>query len=165
MITLYHGSNVEVVTPLVGIGRVNLDFGRGFYLTSIRKQAVDWAITIASRRGRNQKGVISEYRFDKEKALKEGVRFKIFETYNMDWLEYVINCRKGREVYKQFDVVEGGVANDNVIDTIEDYEKGIITAEQALGQLKYKKINHQMCIINQTVVDKYLTYVKSIKLD
>ena len=165
MITLYHGSNVEVVTPLVGVGRVNLDFGRGFYLTSIRKQAVDWAITIASRRGRNQKGVISEYRFDKEKALEEGVRFKIFETYNMDWLEYVINCRKGREVYKQFDVVEGGVANDNVIDTVEDYEKGIITAEQALGQLKYKKINHQMCIINQTVVDKYLTYVKSIKLD
>mgnify|MGYP003320856550 CR=1 FL=1 len=102
---------------------------------------------------------------DKEKALEEGVRFKIFETYNMDWLEYVINCRKGREVYKQFDVVEGGVANDNVIDTVEDYEKGIITAEQALGQLKYKKINHQMCIINQTVVDKYLTYVKSITLD
>ena len=109
--------------------------------------------------------MISEYRFDKEKALEEGMRFKIFETYNMDWLEYVINCRKGREVYKQFDVVEGGVANDNVIDTVEDYEKGIITAEQALGQLKYKRINHQMCIINQTVVDKYLTYVKSIKLD
>jgi hypothetical protein len=57
------------------------------------------------------------------------------------------------------------VANDNVIDTVEDYEKGIITAEQALGQLKYKKINHQMCIINQMVVDKYLKYVKSIKLD
>ena len=70
MITLYHGSNVEVVTPLVGVGRVNLDFGRGFYLTSIRKQAVDWAITIASRRGRYQKGVISEYRFDKETVKK-----------------------------------------------------------------------------------------------
>jgi hypothetical protein len=81
MMTLYHGSNVEVVTPLVGVGRVNLDFGRGFYLTSIRKQAVDWANTIASRRGRNQKGVISEYRFDREMALKDGMKFKIFEVH------------------------------------------------------------------------------------
>ena len=163
--TLYHGSNIEVATPLVGVGRENLDFGRGFYLTSIRKQATDWAVTIASRRGRNQKGVISEFHFDREKALEDGVRFKIFEAYNMEWLEYVINCRKGREIYKQFDVVEGGVANDNVIDTVEDYEKGIITAEQALGQLQYKKINHQICMINQTVVEKYLKYVKSIEID
>ena len=150
---------------MVGVGRENLDFGRGFYLTSIRKQAMDWAVTIASRRGRNQKGVISEFHFDREKALEDGVRFKIFEAYNMEWLEYVINCRKGREIYKQFDVVEGGVANDNVIDTVEDYEKGIITAEQALGQLQYKKINHQICMINQTVVEKYLKYVKSIEID
>ena len=165
MMTLYHGSNVEVLTPLVGVGRVNLDFGRGFYLTSIRKQAVDWAITIASRRGRNQKGVISEYRFDREKAIEDGVRFKVFETYNMEWLEYVISCRKGRDAYKQFDVVEGGVANDNVIDTVEDYEKGIITAEQALGLLQYKKINHQICIINQIVVEKYLKYITSVQVN
>ena len=44
-------------------------------------------------------------------------------------------------------IVEGGVANDNIIDTIEDFEKGIITAEQALGQLRYKHVNHQICII------------------
>ena len=62
-------------------------------------------------------------------------------------------------------MVEGGVANDNVIDTVEDYEKGIITAEQALGQLQYKKINHQICMINQAVVEKYLKYVKSIEID
>ena len=55
--------------------------------------------------------------------------------------------------------------NDNVIDTVEDYEKGIITAEQALGQLKYKKVNHQLCILNQTIIDKYLTFAKSTILD
>lgn len=59
----------------------------------------------------------------------------------------------------EYDVVEGGVANDNVIDTVEDYEKGIITAEQALGQLRYKSINHQICILSQTVIDNYLTYI------
>ena len=61
----------------------------------------------------------------------------------------------------QYDMVEGGVANDNVIDTIEDYENGFITAEQALGQLKYKKVNHQICILNQEIVDKYLSFTSS----
>ena len=62
---------------------------------------------------------------------------------------------------KQYDMVEGGVANDNVIDTVEDYENGIITAEQALGQLIYKKVNHQICILNQEIIDKYLTFISS----
>lgn len=62
---------------------------------------------------------------------------------------------------KLYDMVEGGVANDNVIDTVEDYENGIITAEQALGQLKYKKVNHQICILNQEIADKYLKFIFS----
>lgn len=161
MITLYHGSNVEVSTPLAKIGRKNLDFGRGFYLTSIRKQAKDWANIIAMRKGRDAQGVVSVYHFDKTKAIEDGFTFKIFESYNTDWLEYVVNCRKGKNVYAKFDVVEGGIANDSVIDTVEDYEKGIITAEQALGQLRYKKVNHQICILNQEVIDLYLTFVKS----
>ena len=58
-------------------------------------------------------------------------------------------------------MVEGGIANDNVIDTVEDYENGIITAEQALGQLIYKKLNHQICILNQAIIDKYLIFIST----
>ena len=162
MITLYHGSNIEVSTPLAKVGRKNLDFGKGFYLTSIRKQASDWANLIAMRKGRNAKGVVSVFHFNKTKAMEDGYQFKIFDSYDIEWLEYVVDCRKGKNVYAKFDVVEGGVANDSVIDTVEDYEKGIITAEQALGQLSYKKVNHQICILNQEVIDNYLTFVKSI---
>ena len=91
----------------------------------------------------------------------DGFRIKTFETYNLDWLEYVIDCRKGGTLQNQYDLVEGGVANDNVIDTVEDYENGIINAEQALGQLKYKAVNHQLCILSQAIVDKHLTFVSS----
>lgn len=49
MKTLYHGSYTEVSAPLAKVGRRNLDFGQGFYLTSIRKQAENWAAIIASR--------------------------------------------------------------------------------------------------------------------
>lgn len=162
MITLYHGSNVEVSKPLTKVGRKNLDFGRGFYLTSIRKQASDWANLIAMRKGRDEKGVVSVFYFDKTKAIEDGYIFKMFDSYNIEWLQYVVDCRKGKNVSARYDVIEGGVANDNVIDTVEDYEKGIITAEQALGQLSFKKVNHQICILNQEVINQYLTFVKSI---
>jgi hypothetical protein len=95
----------------------------------------------------------------------DGVRIKSFPTYDLEWLDYVVACRQGKDYSDEYDIVEGGVANDNVIDTVEDYEKGIITAEQALGQLKYKKVNHQLCILNQIVIDKYLTFVESTVLD
>ena len=101
------------------------------------------------------------YSFDYDAVKSASYRIKIFETYNLEWLDYVVDCRRGGELQQQYDIVEGGVANDNVIDTVEDYENGIITAEQALGQLRYKEVNHQICILNQYIVDKYLSFVSS----
>ena len=164
MITLYHGTYLSIPKPLAKVGRKNLDFGPGFYLTRIESQAINWATIIAGRKGRNTKGVINIYDFDIEKAEKDNIRFKRFPLYDIEWLDYVVDCRKGKDISSSYDIVEGGVANDNVIDTVEDYEKGIITAEQALGQLRYKQINHQICILNQEVIDKYLLHIKSITL-
>ena len=162
---VYHGSVVVVKAPLVSVGRRNLDFGPGFYLTKIKDQAEKWAMVIASRKGRNVQPVVSIFQFDEDKAKEEGIRFKIFAAYDMEWLNYVVSCRQGKDYSSDFDVVEGGVANDNVIDTVEDYEKGVITAEQALGQLQYKKVNHQLCILNQSVIDNYLLFVSSYALE
>ena len=44
--TLYHGSSVIVEQPLASIGRRDLDFGPGFYLTPLREQAERWALRI-----------------------------------------------------------------------------------------------------------------------
>lgn len=101
------------------------------------------------------------YLFNKVLAIAEGVRYKLFSSYDVEWLNYVVDCRQGKDASLLYDVVEGGVANDNVIDTVEDYEKGVITAEQALGQLKYKKVNHQLCLLNQSVIDHFLRFVGS----
>ena len=164
MMILYHGSHLAVPQPLAKAGRRNLDFGPGFYLTKLKAQAEAWAVVVAGRKGRHVIPVVSVYHFDKEQALSDGVRFKEFDTYNIEWLEYVVNCRQGKDYSEEYDVVEGGVANDNVIDTVEDYEKGVITAEQALGQLRYKKVNHQLCILSQFVIDKYLYFAEDIHL-
>ena len=167
MITLYHGSYMEVQQPFAKAGRRNLDFGQGFYLTKLKEQAETWAAIIASRKGRTVKPVVSVFQFDVKRSKLDGARFKIFLTYDLDWLNYVVDCRQGKDYSSEFDIVEGGVANDNVIDTVEDYEKGIITAEQALGQLQLKKVNHQICILNQSIIDHYLRFIESYspKLD
>jgi len=161
MITLYHGSYIAVPYPLVGLGRKKVDFGQGFYLTNLHGQAKAWAETIAERKGRNTQPIVSAYTLAYTSVKNDGFRVKVFESYNLEWLDYVIDCRRGGEMQKQYDIVEGGMANDNVIDTVEDYENGIITAEQALGQLRYKKVNHQICILNQKIVDKYLIFKHS----
>ena len=161
MTTLFHGSYTEVSSPLVKLGRAKVDFGQGFYLTMLQSQAEAWAKTISERRKTGTQAVVSTFSLDMDGVKAANYRMKTFETYDLEWLEYVIDCRKGGNLQNQYDLVEGGVANDNVIDTVEDYENGVITAEQALGQLKYKAINHQLCILNQAIVDKYLTFVSS----
>lgn len=161
---VYHGSTVSVSIPLAKIGRRKVDFGQGFYLTALRSQAISWARAIASRH-RDASAILNHYEFDRQKAMVDcGTRYKVFPSYDEEWLNYVVDCRKGGKVQRQFDVIEGGVANDNVIDTVEDYENGVITASQALGQLAYKKTNQQLCIRSQEVLDSCLRFVKSLVL-
>lgn len=161
MIRLYHGSSVEVRKPLVGVGRQKVDFGHGFYLTRVRKQAELWAKAVAGRQP-GATATLNIYQFDDVKAKQSASeRYKKFEQYNLQWLEYVIDSRKGGKMQLSYDVVEGGVANDNVIDTVEDYENGIITVNQALGQLAYKKVNHQICIHSQRIIDECVRFVGS----
>ncbi len=161
MTILYHGSYTEVSSPLVKLGRDKVDFGQGFYLTMLKEQAEAWAKTISERKKKGARAVVSTFSLNMERIKEEGYRVKTFERYDLAWLEYVIDSRKGGTLQTQYDLVEGGVANDNVIDTVEDYENGVITAEQALGQLKYKAVNHQLCILNQDIVDKHLTFISS----
>lgn len=163
-ITVYHGSYTEIKNPMTNIGRKNLDFGQGFYLTNIKEQAEAWSKIIATRKGKNIKPVVNVYNFDYFRTKNIGYRFNEFETYNIEWLKFVVDCRNGKDVFSDYDIVIGGVANDKVIDTVEDYEKGIITAEQALGQLRYKDVNHQICILNQEIIDYCLEFVESYTL-
>lgn len=164
MISVFHGSTVEIAEPLARAGRAKVDFGKGFYVTKIRRQAADWAETIAERRD-SAVSVLNEYEYDAERAKELcGGRYKIFPEYNLEWLEYVADCRRGGELQKKYDVVEGGIADDRVIDTVEDYEQGIITAEQALGQLVSKKVNHQTAILSQKVIDECIRFKGCIYL-
>ena len=159
MITVYHGSNVVVREPLVGIGRENLDFGLGFYVTALTTQADTWAGNKA-RYNMQPEGYVSQYEFDKEAAVT-AFRYHKFEAYDREWLHFIVNNRDGGDQWRQWDIIEGGVANDRVIDTVENYKAGLIDEETALRQLAQHQPNHQICITKQEVVDRYLCFTGS----
>lgn len=47
---VYHGGTDVIVFPRVDVGRADLDFGPGFYITDIYSQAKDWADIVSVRR-------------------------------------------------------------------------------------------------------------------
>lgn len=156
---VYHGAVQEITAPLVHVGRDNLDFGKGFYVTDIKNQAKIWS-EIKSRYLMDATGYINEYLFDFENAIKE-YRYKKFERYDSEWLHFIVSSCNGKKVWKDYDIIEGGVANDRVIDTVEAYKAGQISEENALRELAKHQPNNQICILKQEVVDKYLQFKKS----
>lgn len=163
MKTLYHGSYITVSAPLAKAGRRNLDFGQGFYLTQIMEQAQEWAVIIAGRKGRNVTPVVNSYTFDDVSAKEDGVRFKIFDSYDIEWLDFIVSSRNGEKPWQGYDLIEGGIANDHVIDTIEAYMNGYMTIEMALGQLARHRPNNQICLLNQNLIDDCL-FFKNVEL-
>lgn len=158
MITVYHGTVAEVRSPLVSLGRPNLDFGHGFYVTDLRLQAVRWAERTAVRRMASP--VLNVYEFDNDIVIRKYNYLK-FESYNQSWLDFVVANRKGKMLWKAYDVIEGGVANDNVIDTVEDYVRGRMSAAAALKELSKHQPNNQFCIVNQDIIDNHLRFISS----
>ena len=103
---LYHGSYLAIENPDLLHSRPNLDFGKGFYLTSIREQAVKWCGKFVKR---GKQGVISNYIFDEE--LFQRLKVLRFDSYSEDWLEFILACRSGKDS-SDYDAVCGGIANE-----------------------------------------------------
>lgn len=155
---VYHGGTEVVENPDCLHGRGNLDFGQGFYVTDIRSQAVSWVERTALKR--NEKPVLNVYDLDKQTILRVA-RCKIFTAYDEDWLNFIVDSRLGKNPAKDFDYVEGGVANDRVIDTVNIYMSGLMDKDVALQRLKLHVPNNQICLLNQEIIDKYLVYERT----
>lgn len=158
---LYHGGTEAVMQPDCKKGRPDLDFGQGFYVTLLQDQAEGFARRKA--RDRKSKPVISVYEFNYEAAIKD-CAYLNFEFYDEAWLDFVVDSRSGLKPWANYDIVEGGVANDRVIDTVELYAIGILDKASALGRLSEHQPNHQICILSQAILDKYLKFVEVIEL-
>lgn len=161
MLTVYHGATDVISSPICAFGRPKLDFGMGFYVTDIKEQAVRWAQSLADKR--NALPILNVYTLDREALLAE-CRHKIFSSYDAEWLEFIVANRRGENVAAAYDYIEGGIANDRVIDTINLYIQGLVDSATALQQLAFYKPNNQICLMNQELTDKYLHYYESERI-
>ena len=107
---VYHGSTQAVEYPLVGVGRENLDFGKGFYVTDIYAQAERWGAVMALRHP-GSTSVVNIYELDVEKINSSGYKWLHFDGYNNDWLEFIVSSRLGKQPWLEYDIVEGEVYN------------------------------------------------------
>lgn len=137
---LYHGSYIEITNPDLKHSRDNVDFGRGFYTTTIYEQAVKWCNKF-KRRG--QESVVSRYCFNEEKLCN--LKVLRFDSYSEEWLDFILNCRSGEDI-TDYDIVIGGVANDKVFNTVELFFDGLIDKKEAIKRLRYEKPNLQVCL-------------------
>ena len=149
---LYHGSYLEIETPDLIYSRENVDFGRGFYTTPIYEQAVKWCEKF-KRRGKD--GIVSRYHFDEKGYLE--LKVLKFDSYSEEWLDFILNCRKGKDS-TDYDIVIGGVANDKVFNTVELYFDNLIDKKEAIRRLRYEKPNLQICFRTQKALEACLHY-------
>ncbi len=125
---LYHSSNVSVIKPDIIYSRDYLDFGKGFYLTSIHEQAVRYAQRFIRRQ---REAWLNSYEFEFNSPEWQILEF---DSYDKDWLNFVANCRAGNDV-SDFDLVIGGIANDKVIQTLDRYFEEELSEDETLGLL------------------------------
>ena len=93
--------------------------------------------------------------------------FKVlsFEKENEKWLDFVCACRKGQPLNKEYDIIIGNVADDDVFKTVDMYFRGLWDKEKVLGELRYYKMNNQICIVNQEALKRLITFKRAYEVE
>lgn len=145
--------------PDISFSKNYLDFGKGFYLTTFREQAEKWAMRKALRK--QKVAVINVYQLS---DVLNQYKILRFDKENDKWLDFVCACRNGKAVYQKYDIIMGPVANDDVFKTVDLYFRGIWDKQKTLNELRYYKMNDQICITNQEVLKNELIYQRSYQV-
>lgn len=150
---VYHGTTEIIENPDVKHSKKYLDFGKGFYLTTFEAQAKKWAVRKGMRQGKT--AIVNVYEMEDS---WEKYRVLSFEKENEKWLEFVCSCRKGESLNEDYDIIIGSVADDDVFKTVDMYFRGLWDQEKVLEELRYYKMNNQICIVNQDTLNQVLDF-------
>lgn len=144
MIRLYHGSNVEIHQIDLSLSRKGKDFGCGFYLNANKQQAYDMAVR-TTQRMRSGVPVVNAFIFDDAAIAEQALNVKIFDSYSVEWAEFVLLNRKNTSdtPAHPYDIVIGPIANDTVGVQIRRFIMGYISIEKLIEELEYKG-NHSV---------------------
>jgi hypothetical protein len=140
-----------VQKPDVSLGQANKDFGQGFYTTTSRRQAEDWArvSTFIRNREFKAKRYIPTVSIYKPLGNSHGLNVHQFsDSPTVEWLDFIIANRYPDAYYPfttplkntadKLDVIIGPIANNNINQIIRSYlslvEDGINDIERFHAQ-------------------------------
>lgn len=158
---LYHGSYCEVSNPQLEKCAKRKDFGKGFYLTTSREQAISFlktALIKAEVEGRIETGqnygIVSKF----EVHLKHNLSSYLFHDADIAWLHCIAAHRKKNtfiEIEKemeQYDVIAGKIADDATNRTLVAYVSGTFgkmgsrnADDFCISQLLPNRLKDQYC--------------------
>ncbi|MBR5345895.1 MAG: DUF3990 domain-containing protein [Clostridia bacterium] len=75
-----------------------------------------------------------------------------------EWIDFVCDCRDGKAVFQEYDLIIGKVANDKVFRVVDMYHSGIWDKERALQEIKTYPNYDQFAFISQNAIDKLLQF-------
>ena len=153
---VYHGSSEIVRQPDILHSYHALDFGKGFYVTTVREQAERWARRKAALTG--GRAIVNQYQMDDD---TRGLRVKRFHDDLEEWIEFVCDCRDEKPVYQDYDLIIGKVANDKVFRVVDMYHSGIWDKKRALMEIRAYPNYDQLAFITQRAVDRLLRFDES----
>ena len=164
---VFHGSNIEINHIDFSKCRPFKDFGRGFYLTTIRRQAE----MMANRVVRIYGGVpcITVYELDENIFLDSEIKVRVFERPNREWALFVINNRnrnfnpasdKECNLDNKYDMVTGPIADDDLALLFRQFSNGMIDVDTLVREMEYKKLTNQFSFHTE----KSLKYLKKVEV-
>lgn len=149
MIKLYHGTNTTFDKVELDKCLPYKDFGRGFYLTTLRTQALARAKNKCNFEGGAP--TILAYQFDEEELANLNVKY--FEKPTEEWANFIFaNRNKRNKKMHNYDIVIGPVADDGVIASIRLYETKVIDLAEFVKRLEYAHPNIQYAFCTERAI-------------
>ena len=158
---LYHGSNLMVEKPQLVVQNRALDFGSGFYTTENKSQAISFAKKVYRRR-KEGLPMVNIYEFNKDEAFSV-CDLLYFEKPDEDWLDFVSSHRNRTYQDKNYELIYGPVANDDIFLTFHLYASGELSKEETLNRLKIKKLYNQLVFSSKRSLE-YLKFMGILEI-
>lgn len=169
--TIYHGSQSEISSPVFGLGKPYNDYGLGFYCTENTELAKEWACAVgkdgfANKYELNMEGLSVLYLNDKQyhilnwiSILLENRTFNISEGISMRAKQYILE--HFLPDHKTYDVIIGYRADDSYFSYASDFIENTLSLENLRTAMKLGELGEQVVLISPKAFDA-LTFVGSV---
>lgn len=138
MIELYHGSNMVIKEVDLSKGRLGKDFGKGFYLSENKHQAMRMAMLVTRQKGTGEP-TLNTFLFDETVLSSNDINIIRFDSYSTEWADFVLMNRNNKSeiLSHNYDIVYGPIANDRIGLQIKRLEQGIQTSKEFLRNIRF----------------------------